>query len=184
MDALTALHSRVSVSRLSEPVPDQQALRNIYRAALRAADHALLHPWRFLIIEGPSLQRLGNLFVAASLSDDPELPLDKQQSIRNKALRAPLIVIAVTSPKPHPKVPVIEQEYSTAASIQNMLNAAHAQGIGAIWRTGPMAAHPMVLEGLGLSAEEKITGFLYLGQISAPPRPAQELPIDDYFSRW
>lgn len=184
MDALTALHSRVSVSRLSEPVPDQQALQNIFRAALRAADHALLHPWRFLLIEGDARQRLGDLFVAASLSDNPALPLEKQQSIHRKALRAPLIVVAVTSPKPHPKIPEIEQEYSTAAAIQNMLNAAHAQGIGAIWRTGPMAVHPKVLEGLALSAQEKITGFVYMGQISATSRPAQELPIDDYFSRW
>ena len=184
MDALTALHSRVSVPRLSEPAPNQHALHNIYRAALRAADHALLHPWRFLIIEGASLQRLGDLFLAASLNDEPELPLEKQHSIRSKALRAPLIIIAITSPKPHPKVPEIEQEYSTAASVQNMLNAAHAQGVGAIWRTGPMAVHPMVMKGLGLSAGEKITGFLYLGQISNPPRPAQELPVDDYFSRW
>jgi nitroreductase len=184
MDALTALHSRVSVSRLSEPVPDQQALRNIYRAALRAADHALLRPWRFLLIEGASLQRLGDLFVAASLSDNPDLTQEKQHSICSKALRAPLIVVAVTSPKPHPNVPEIEQEYSTAAAIQNMLNAAHAQAIGAIWRTGPMAVHLKVREGLGLSAKEKITGFLYLGQISVTPRPPQELPIDDYFSRW
>jgi nitroreductase len=184
MDALTALHSRVSVSRVTGPVPDSQALHNIYRAALRAADHALLHPWRFLHIEGSSLHRLGDLFVAASLNDDPELTLEKQQSIHTKALRAPLIVVAVTSPKPHPKVPGIEQEYSTAAAVQNMLNAAHAQGIGAIWRTGPMATHPTVLQGLGLKSDEKITGFLYLGQIGIVPRPAPQLPVDDYFSRW
>ena len=184
MDAITALLSRVSVSRLTEPAPDEESLRNIYRSAMRAADHALLRPWRFLIIRDQSRQRLADLFVAASLKEEPDLPTDKLESIRSKPLRAPVILVAICSPKPHPTVPQHEQELATGAAMQNMLNAAHAQGIGAIWRTGPMAENDEVMQGLGLTGAEKIIGFLYLGQILGETRVLRELPIDDYFVPW
>ena len=63
MDALQALHQRVSAPRLSEPAPKGDILANIQRAAFRAADHARMRPWRFLIIEGEGRQALGELFV-------------------------------------------------------------------------------------------------------------------------
>ena len=47
MDALEALHYRRSYPRLDGPVPSDKILQNIYKAAIRAADHALLKPWRF-----------------------------------------------------------------------------------------------------------------------------------------
>ena len=58
MDALQALHQRVSVPRLSEPAPKGDILANIQRAAFRAADHARMRPWRFLIIEAVSYTHL------------------------------------------------------------------------------------------------------------------------------
>jgi len=51
VDALDALHKRVSSPRLSGDV-DPKALENILRAGLRAPDHAQLRPWRFLTVSG------------------------------------------------------------------------------------------------------------------------------------
>lgn len=184
MKALDALHSRISAPRLSEPAPDQSTLDNIYKAAFRAADHGLLRPWRFLVIRGDSRNQLGELFLKASLEQDPEIPDEKQASIRNKPLRAPLILVSISSLKEHPKVPQFEQDLSAAAASQNMLVAAHAQGVGAMWRTGSMAYHPSVMKGLGLTESEKIIGFLYLGTIAGPLKTLSEPNIDDYFKEW
>lgn len=184
MDALTALHSRISAARVTGSAPDEKALQNIFRAALRAPDHGQLRPWRFLRIEGESLQRLGNLFVAAALHDNPALTSDEQESARSKALRAPLVIATVSRAAPHPKIPVLEQELSAGSATHAMLVAAHAQGIGAIWRTGPMATHPIVSRGLGLGENEKIIAFLYLGVPDGSLRPLRELAIDDYVQRW
>ena len=70
MDALEALHYRRSYPRLDGPVPSDQILQNIYKAAIRAADHALLKPWRFLVVQGESRNRLGDLFVEAARADE------------------------------------------------------------------------------------------------------------------
>ncbi len=133
-----------------------------------AADHGLLRPWRFLTIQGESLHRLGNLFAAVAEHDNPEMNPNELDKVRRKPLRAPLIVVVISSPREHPKVPVFEQDLSAAAATQNMLVAAFAQGLGAMWRTGSMAYHPQVKQGLGLQTDEKIIGFLYLGEAAAP----------------
>tara|TARA_B100002049_G_scaffold89547_1_gene65961 strand:- start:506 stop:1060 length:555 start_codon:yes stop_codon:yes gene_type:complete len=184
MESLESLHSRISIPRLTEPAPAEEALKNIYKSALRAADHGMLKPWRFLVIKGSSLERLGHLFVKAALSDDPDMAPKKQDNIRRKPLRAPLIIITISSAEEHPKIPVFEQNLSAAAATQNMLVAAHAQGIGAMWRTGSMAYHPLVKSGLGLAVHEKIIGFLYLGTIAGPIRNLTEPQSELYFKEW
>lgn len=190
MEALTALHSRVSATRVRAPAPDQATLEQILRAGLRTADHGLLRPWRFLIIQGDSLTRLAELFAHAAKADalqsgEADAASDElAKKASSKALRAPLIVVGITSPKPHPKVPVLEQQLSTGGALQNMLTAAYALNVGAIWRTGPMAEHPIVREGLGLAAQESITGFLYMGTPDGPLRVLREESVGNYVQEW
>ena len=184
MDALEALQQRVSVPRLGGEIPAGKVLENLFQAALRAPDHAQLKPWRFLLISGESREALGDLFVKAQLEDDPTLNDIKQQKARGKPLRAPLIVVVIAVLKDRSKVPEIEQILSAGAAAQNMLVAAHAQGLGAMWRTGSMAYHATVLAGLGLSSHEKLLGYLYLGDIEGRTRAAPELNSKDYFKTW
>jgi nitroreductase len=184
MNALEALHTRTSCSRLTQPAPTSTQLDNIYKAAMRAADHALLMPWRFLCIRGASLDKLGDLFVSAAIGADPALSEAKLASIRLKPHRAPLIIVVVAKHQDHPKVPAIEMDLSAAAAMQNMLLAAHAQDLGGMWRTGSMAYSKAVKKGLGLADNENITGFLYLGSRSIPPRKLNRPLLTDYFVDW
>jgi len=184
MDAIDNLLSRVSHSKVVGPVPSEQALDSIFKAALRAPDHGQLRPWRFLRIEGESLNRLAELFEAATLADSPELGQEERASVRSKALRAPLVIAVVSRALPHPKIPLLEQDLSAGAASHAMLLAAHAEGLGAIWRTGPMATHPVVLRGLGLEAHEKIIAFLYVGHPQGTARQSKELNVDDFVQRW
>ncbi len=184
MDALDALHLRSSVPKLSDPAPSEEMLENIYKAAFRAADHAVLRPWRFLVIKGEARDRLGDLFVEAGLSADPLLAPEAIEKLRCKPLRAPLILVCISSYKPHPKVPELEQDLSAGAATQNMLLAAFAQGLGAMWRTGSLAYNPVVKSGLGLSDAEKIIGFLYIGTIDGGTKQLCEADIEAYFQDW
>tara|TARA_R110000782_G_scaffold85592_1_gene166351 strand:+ start:1118 stop:1675 length:558 start_codon:yes stop_codon:yes gene_type:complete len=184
MDALQALHQRVSVPRLSEPAPKGDILANIQRAAFRAADHARMRPWRFLIVEGEGRQALGELFVRSEEQQGAVLSDKARQRIAERPLRAPMVMVVIASPKENPKVPEIEQWLSAGAAAQNMITAAYAQGIGAVWRTGDYAYDPYVMAGLGLSDAERIIGFLYLGTVQIAPPEAPETAIADYFQSW
>ena len=184
MNALDALHLRSSVPKLRGPLPSQEMLENIYKAAFSAADHAVLRPWRFLVIADDSREKLGELFARAGVSKDASLHPAAIEKLRCKPQRAPLILVCISSFKPHPKVPEIEQDLSAGAATQNMLLAAFAQGLGAMWRTGSLAYDPIVKNGLGLSAEEKIIGFLYIGTIDGGTKQLCEPDVQSYFQEW
>lgn len=184
MDAISALHERVSIAKVTAPAPDAEQREAIFRAATRAADHKRLRPWRFLVIEGDGLRRLGDLFETAALEENPEMPEQAVQALGKKALRAPMIVVAIASCQDNPGVPEVEQIVSTGAAVQNMLLAAYALGVGAIWRTGAMAYHPTITRGLGLTDKEKIIGYLYLGTpANTPPKP-KDVDLTQYFTPW
>jgi nitroreductase len=184
MDALEALLNRTSVPKLTDPAPSEECLQNICKAALRAADHGVLRPWRFLMIAGTSRHRLGDLFVEAAETADPTTDQPALERLRQKPLRAPLIIVSIAIHQEHPKIPELEQDLSAAAATQNMLLAAYAQDIGAFWRTGSMAYDPVVKKGLGLTENEKIIGFLYLGQQDCATRRLADPDVSDYFQSW
>ncbi len=182
--ALDLLLSRVSVSRVGGELPSTDALQNIFTAALRAPDHAGLKPWRYLKVAGEQRVKLGELFVSAKMQDDPNLDQAAIDKLKSKPSRAPLVIIVIASIQDHPKVPEVEQILSAGASAQNMLMAAHMQGIGAIWRTGSMTYHARVREGLGVAENEKIIGFMYLGSIEGKTRLVPKIDVDQYVEDW
>lgn len=184
MDAIAVLHHRRSEAALGDPAPRGQVLENIQRAALTAADHATLTPWRFLQIRGDARHRLGELLVRAREAAEGPLSATERERTRNRPLRAPLLIVVIARCRTDTKVPEMEQIISAGAAAQNMLNAAYAQDVGAIWRTGGFAYDPTVKAGLGLAAGEHIVGFLYLGTVTAPrpPRPPRE--PEAFFRDW
>ena len=88
----------------------------------------------------------------------------------NKPLRAPVLVAVAVEPSAEAKVPEIEELAAGAAAVQNLLLAAHALGLGAIWRTGEPCYHPAVKTFFGLDERAHLLGFVYLGYpVAAPP---------------
>ncbi|GGZ99556.1 nitroreductase [Arenicella chitinivorans] len=184
MDALDALHSRISVNLLEEPGPNTAQIDNIVRAGLRACDHKNLRPWRYLLIEGEARNKLGNLLSNAKETLD-NAPLDPitRDKIEKKPLRAPTIIAVVAHITENPSVPKIEQLLSAGASAQMMMTAAFAQGIGAIWRSGALMFERGLHRELGLTENQELVGFLYLGTPKVS-KPVPELSPNDFLSRW
>jgi nitroreductase len=172
------------VARLVEPAPDAQQRELLFRAALRAPDHGQMHPWRFLTVEGEARERLGQLFVDTLLARDPaasQVALDKARSM---PLRAPLLVVVIARLREHPKVPPQEQLLAAGCAAHGIVLAAHAQGLGAMWRSGEMCHSPEVIQGLGVGPGEEIIGFIYLGSVQGPLRAAGTLNPEDFVSAW
>ncbi len=184
MDALDALLNRVSVPRLVEPAPNAAQRDVLFRAALRAPDHGQLRPWRFLTIEGAARERMGELFAEALQAADALAPAEALSKARGMPLRAPLLVVVIAHVQAHPKVPASEQVIAAGCAAHGMLLAAHAQGIGAVWRTGDMAYNAHVAKGLGLAAGEQIIAYLYLGTPERELRRAPDVSVDEFVSAW
>lgn len=177
-EVLDALVSRTSTGVLTAPAPTPEVLQRAFAAALRAPDHRMLRPWEFLRVEGEGLAALGELLAAAARADNPAIEEAEVARFRQMPLRAPLILVAVTHFKDDAKVPHWEQILSTGAAVQNLLLALHAQGFGTMWRTGPLAEHPVVKQGLGLAESDLIAGFIYVGTAGSEKKVNPLNPAD------
>jgi len=183
MDPIQLLLTRKSHNKLVAPAPTDEQLEVMFKAALRAPDHALLRTWRYRIYTGEGLDFLGDCFVKASKNTNPSLSQDKIDKIKNKPKRAPMVIVASVCVVEHPKVPKIEQVLSAGASVQNLLMAAHFQTVGAIWRTGTLAFDRYLMNCLDMKDNEEIVGFIYLGTEQGEKRKAKEFDISDYVTR-
>jgi nitroreductase len=175
MDALEALHTRASAAALVDPAPNDDQLAAMLKAAAHAPDHALMRPWRFIVVRGDARIRLGEVMAEATRQREPSATTESLERDRNKPLRAPMLVVVAAKPRERRGVPEVEQLLAAGAAAENVLLAAHALGFGAMWRTGDAAYDDRIKAALGLEPSDAIVGFLYVGTPKGPipdrPRP-------------
>ena len=184
MGALEALTTRASPPSLVAPAPDAATLERLFEAAVRAPDHGRLRPWRFILIEGAARETFGDVLAAALRRREPYVAEQVLAKERGKPLRAPLIVVVAAKLREHRGVPEVEQIVATGAAAQNLLLAAHALGFGGFWRTGAAAYDDEVKRALGLSPQDAIVGFVYLGTPAGAPVAPSASDVAAYVSRW
>jgi len=175
---------RNSTPSLSAPAPSGAVLDSIFQAALRAPDHGRLRPWRYLIIEGDSLNKLGDLFAESAKASDSSLSLEQEKKFRKMPLRAPMVIVAIAKVQSHHKIPEIEQTVSLGVGVGYLLLALQAEGFGGMWRTGPLAYNKGVHKGLGLAEGEHIVGFLYAGTPEGKSKSVPQNDMNDFVTRW
>ncbi len=163
MDLFTAIDSRASAARLTQPGPTPADLDRILDAAGRAPDHGRLRPWRLLVLDEASRDKFARAAAAAKRVRIPSLSDEQLSAERDKLLRSPTIVIVGCAVREHAKVPEIEQISAAAAAAQNLFLAAHALGYGVMWKTGPAAYDAGVKDAVGLQPHDHIVAIMHLG---------------------
>jgi nitroreductase len=169
MQAIEALLERRSAKALTAPAPDEGALELIFASAAAAPDHGRLRPWRFIVIQGTGLERFGDLLADHLHRSYPSSAPETLQRERQKAFRAPMIVVVAAICTAGGKIPVIEQVLAAGAAAQNVMLAALALGFNSMWKTGAPAYDEQVKAALGLEAKDAIVGFMYLGTDAVQP---------------
>jgi len=182
MDVLTAIRTRRSIGKVRPERPPRAAIAAILEAATWAPNHRLTEPWRFVVLAGAARHRFGAAMAAVQAQGRPA-PVDDAAAAEAraadaktaaKALRAPVVIAVAVEPVAGPKVVAIEEVAAGAAAIQNMLLAAHALGLAAIWRTGGPSYDPAIKRFFGLAPDVHLLGFVYVGYPDgAPPERAR-----------
>jgi len=181
MDALNNILNRVSARELAEPHPTESEMEKVYKAALRAPDHAWLRPSSFIEVKGDGLNKLSNIFLEYA-KNQTDITDQIIQKYKNAPFRAPMIIILVNTFKEHPKVPAIEQKLSTATAAQNIMLALNTMNYSSIWRTGKLAFNKEIQTKLNLSDNQEILGYLYIGTSIGENKKIPNLDIDDFVS--
>lgn len=173
-----------SAKTMTGPGPSARELRTILAAGARVPDHGKLAPWRFILFEGEGRARMGELLVKALLANEPDAGDVRQEIERSRFLRAPVVIGVVSRAKEGIPIPVWEQQLSAGAACYNMLLAATAMGYVANWITEWCAYDARVKEGLGLSPDENIAGFIYIGKAAAPLEERVRPDLDSLITRF
>ncbi|MGG4603603.1 nitroreductase [Paenalcaligenes sp. Me131] len=186
MSVISTLLSRNSVKMVQGPGPSQEQLEQILQTAMVAPDHGKLRPWRFKLIRGEAVEQLGDLSVQAMAEEGMAVAPTKEASIRAWLKDVPLLIaVACHLDHSNDRIPEHERLLATGAAVMNMLNAAHALGLGAYWSTGLGTYTHKVPEALGFdSLDYSFMGFIVVG--SLPDNvPVKERPnFSDYVGEW
>ena len=189
VSALIASRQTVLPKRLVAPGPTPAQLEALLALAADAPDHGLLTPWRFIIVPGPQRHRLAEVFAQALVDRDPQALPEQIAQARDKAHRAPLLMLAVACLGPRePNTPMLERMVSMGAAIQNLLLGAHAMGFGAGLTSGQAMASPRLRQLFRLADGEAAVCCVNIGTATQRsqrkalrPSPAQfvsRLPAD------
>ncbi len=169
-----------SAPTLRAPAPTPEELRVLLSLATRAPDHGKLSPWRFVILEGAGKAAFVAALeaIAAAREDEPKA-LAKLGKIR-----IPPLTVAVVSHYTPGEIPEWEQRLSSGAVCTILIIAAHAMGYGANWITDWYAYDEAANELLGLTAGERVAGFVHIGTPAEDPQERVRPDLAALVSRW
>lgn len=184
MDALELMLSRESALKLESPGPSAEDLDRIFDSAVRAPDHGRLRPWHFVVIDEAHRAAFGAVMADSLRRRVPTVSDAELQRERDKAFRAPVIVVVAAKVRKGHKIPEIEQIASASAAAQTIMLAAPAMGYGAVWKTGAPAYDPVVKAAFGLAEADDIIGFLYIGTRVGGPSPIPRPEARDFVTAW
>jgi nitroreductase len=170
-EALRVILSRRSVPLVRpDPLP-RTTVERLLRAAVAAPSHHLTRPWRFVVMAGDARRALGDAHARAVARVRPDATPQALAKERSRPERAPVVVACIATPAADDPVARREDRDAVVCAVENLLLAAHALGVGAMWRTGAMADEPEVRDHLGLGPRDEVVAFVYLGlPADAPPR--------------
>jgi nitroreductase len=181
MDLLEALRTRRSVSAFGPDAPSLEAVERAIEAATWAPNHHLTEPWRFHVLVGDARSRLADA-VCRTLPPERDSEAERA-SVRAKLGRAPVLVVVTQAGNAEDPLRDREDYAACACATQNLLLAAHAQGLAAKWSTGKLAHSEGARRFLGLAEPDRIVAYVYLGyatkQVEASPR--RQAPVTTWY---
>jgi nitroreductase len=183
-DTLQLLKTRRSVKPMEMigPPPTPEEVDTMLGIASRVPDHGKLSPWRFIVFSGDARFAAGEKIAAVFRRDRADATPDQIEFERKRLARAPLVIAVVSRAGPHVKIPEWEQQLSAGACAMSLVIAAHAMGFAASWITEWYAYDRRVLDALGLSANERIAGFVHIGRMAKPPEDRERPKLGDIVS--
>jgi nitroreductase len=186
MDVIEAIETRRSIPKVQDTAPSKELITKILAASQFAPNHYHTEPWSFEVLTGSGRDKLGKAYGLINMDNlgDEATESEKQEAFEKgmlKARRAPVIIVIKVQPSGQNNVVFVEEVAAVACGVQNMLLTAHSLGIGAMWRTGKPAYHPIMNKTFGMSDPGFVFGFLYIGfpleDIQLKPR--KKRPLDD-----
>ncbi|MDD2901525.1 MAG: nitroreductase family protein [Syntrophales bacterium] len=187
MDLYEAIHKRRSHRFYKPEMPPREVLERVIDAGLWAPSGTNAQAWEIAVLAGKAREEFVELASGAIPYMEPilekaQIPEDNRKLVKGffKNLGGAPVVIAVTVPRPPDATMDMAIIQSGAALMQNLLLAAHAEGLGTCWMTGILFVEKQLLDYLGKS-DQRLLAITPIGySAKEPPVP----PRKDREVRW
>lgn len=177
MDVYAAIKGRRAIRKYQDRAVPKETVKKILDAANWAPSGVNEQQWKYYIVGGEYRDRLAEYYghLTEAGMPAPEARTERQKGFAQWAKTlggAPLAVVLAMPEEENPgrRKMVLE---SVAASFQNLLLAAYAEGLGTCWMTGPVRdGGADIRRMLGLPAEIEVVAVTPLGfpdEVPAPP---------------
>ena len=177
MELYEAIRGRRTAEAFAEAAPARAVITRLIDAALWAPNHRLTEPWRFVVIGGAERAAFGEALAAwleRGGNDTQPDPHDVRRA-QGSMLSAPVtIVVAQAAAEDDDPVRDLEDYAACCAAVQNLMLAAHAEGLTTKWATGRLSRYAGANQLLGLQPRDRIVGYVQLGAAAGdadPPAP-------------
>ena len=185
-DALDAvLRGRRSIRTYQDRAVPGDVLDRVLAAACHAPSPHHSFPWRLAVLTGPEAKaRLAEAMAERWRTDlrgdgIPERDIEAEIAKSRRRLTAsPVVVVGSVYPDPLDEYPDSDRQqaetlmaaHSLGAALQNVMLAAHANGLASCWMCAPVFCSDVVRDALGLDAVLIPHAIVTIGYPVQPPR--------------
>jgi len=198
---LNLFKNRRSIHEYSPKQVTNNILYQIFEVARWAPSAHNAQPWRFIFIRDPATKRKLAEAMANRWNQDMRkngVSHMNRESLTKASIErftnAPILVIACLTMEDMDAYPDRRRQkiehalavQSVAAAIENMLLAAHVQGLGACWFCAPLFCQDEVRRVLGIPRSVDPQALITLGYATSEPEPPPRKPLRNmvYQNRW
>ena len=188
----SAIDQRRSIRRYLPGPIDESAIERILVAATQAPSAHNKQPWRFTVLDDRADKVTLATAMGQRLRQDRTADGDEPQVIEDDVARsyaritdAPVVIVVCLDTRDMDRYPDEQRnnaEYlmavqSTAMAVQNLLLAAHGEGLGACVMCAPLFCPESVSDSLGLPREWKPQMLVTIGAAANTGRIRPRLPL-------
>jgi len=192
-DFYKIIENRRTVRKFKKKKIPRETLLKLVKAAIWAPSAHNAQPWHFIIITSNKIKErlavnMGKKFREDLMADGfPEEECEERvKTSIERMVNAPVLIIACLTMRNMDKYPDEKRqraEYvmavqSVAAAIQNLLLAAHVEGLGACWRCAPLFAKEIVRKILNIPEDVEPQALIEIGYPDEKPMPPPRKPIE------
>jgi nitroreductase len=186
MDAIDAIQRRTSVRRFRPEPVSRDTVQRLLECAVRAPNHKLTEPWRFVVLSGDARARYAEMRARHRLARYPDPHSAEAVAAAEKqhreAVETPVFLVVMVAVSADETTR--EEDYaSVMMAIANLMIAAEALGLGTYLRTGGILREAALAELVGLAEGYRIAGIVSLGYPSEVDPPRRRRPAAE-LTRW
>ena len=191
---LDIIENRRSVKEYLSKEVSKEVLFRILEAGRWAPSAHNAQPWRFIVIRDSALKQKLAEDMAGRWDEDMSkngVPKEHRESLIKASVErfgnAPVVIVACLTMEgmdEYPddrrkKIEYVMAVQSVAAAIENVLLAAHGEGLGSCWFCAPLFCQDIVRKTLRIPKQVDPQALITLGYPANKPNPPPRKPLED-----